>query len=260
MIWTAGGLQSRFSCFRATHLDWILYRMGLLACLRSICKECQYIGCMITASHNPAEDNGCKLVDPHGDMLEAKWEKYATELVNSNDLPQTLLQLCQGELKISIDKFDAQNSQGQKVRPRVVVGYDTRPSSLLLFEAFKAGVEALGGQLVNYGLLSTPQLHYMVRCLNTDSAYGQPTEEGYFTKLSNAFYSIWEMIDFEKNAKYDLDLFIDGANGIGADKVREMCKHFAKLTSEKKIASNLNIHLFNEDTQSSEKLNHLVSL
>lgn len=37
---------------------------------------------MITASHNPEEDNGIKLVDPMGEMLEASWEKYATSLAN----------------------------------------------------------------------------------------------------------------------------------------------------------------------------------
>lgn len=69
--------------YRAADLDWVLYRMGLLACLRSICQKCKFIGCMITASHNPEEDNGCKLVDPLGDMLEESWEAYATQLVNS---------------------------------------------------------------------------------------------------------------------------------------------------------------------------------
>ena len=37
------------------------------------------------------------------------------------------------------------------------------------------------------GVLTTPQLHYMVRCINTQGNYGQPTEEGYFDKLSFAF-------------------------------------------------------------------------
>ena len=37
---------------------------------------------MITASHNPEEDNGVKLVDPMGEMLESSWESIATKLAN----------------------------------------------------------------------------------------------------------------------------------------------------------------------------------
>lgn len=37
--------------------------------------------------------------------------------------------------------------------------------------------------------MTTPILHFIVRCLN-DSSYGTPTEEGYYTKLANAFAKI----------------------------------------------------------------------
>lgn len=37
------------------------------------------------------------------------------------------------------------------------------------------------------GILTTPQLHYIVRCINTDGAFGQPTEDGYYLKLITAF-------------------------------------------------------------------------
>jgi phosphoacetylglucosamine mutase len=37
---------------------------------------------MVTASHNPEADNGVKLVDPDGEMLEVRWEKFATEFAN----------------------------------------------------------------------------------------------------------------------------------------------------------------------------------
>ena len=38
---------------------------------------------MITASHNPPPDNGVKLVDPAGEMLEAAWESIATTIANA---------------------------------------------------------------------------------------------------------------------------------------------------------------------------------
>ena len=40
------------------------------------------------------------------------------------------------------------------------------------------------------GLLTTPQLHYMVRCINTNGVYGEATEIGYYTKLATAFLKL----------------------------------------------------------------------
>ena len=38
------------------------------------------VGVMVTASHNPEQDNGVKLIDPRGEMLESTWEHYANKL------------------------------------------------------------------------------------------------------------------------------------------------------------------------------------
>ena len=39
------------------------------------------IGAVVTASHNPEPDNGVKIVDPMGEMMESVWEKYANQLI-----------------------------------------------------------------------------------------------------------------------------------------------------------------------------------
>lgn len=43
------------------------------------------VGVMITASHNPECDNGAKLIDPSGEMLDQEWEVYANQLSNLDD-------------------------------------------------------------------------------------------------------------------------------------------------------------------------------
>lgn len=40
------------------------------------------VGVMITASHNPPQDNGIKIVDSDGGMLTSTWEPYAEEIAN----------------------------------------------------------------------------------------------------------------------------------------------------------------------------------
>ncbi|MCD6459082.1 hypothetical protein J7L67_00250 [bacterium] len=50
-------------------------------------------GGIITASHNPAEDNGIKLIDAAGGKISAQWEAVTNEIVNSDDLPATIAKI-----------------------------------------------------------------------------------------------------------------------------------------------------------------------
>lgn len=228
-------LQYGTAGFRTTakHLDHVMFRMGLLATLRSK-RTKSTIGVMVTASHNPEEDNGVKLIDPMGEMVTPDWEGYATQLANAEQDA-----LCT-VLKDIIEKESINMSE----KASVFIGRDTRPSSESLAQAVLDGVSCLGGESKDYGLVTTPQLHYMVRCRNTHGCYGTNTLQGYYQKLSHAF------IELTKNAQNHTDdqkrLLLDGANGIGALKVREM---------ETFLQSALQVALFNDGC--SGKLNHL---
>ena len=72
----------------------------------------------------------------------------------------------------------------------VFIGRDTRKSSPSLAQAVRDGVNSVNGVMTDFGVVSTPQLHYNVVCQNTDGAYGQVGEEGYFKKLTDAFKKI----------------------------------------------------------------------
>ncbi|XP_021793232.1 phosphoacetylglucosamine mutase isoform X3 [Papio anubis] len=218
---------------KAEHLDHVMFRMGLLAVLRS--KQTKStIGVMVTASHNPEEDNGVKLVDPLGEMLAPSWEEHATCLANAEeqDMQRVLIDISEKEaVNLQQDAF-------------VVIGRDTRPSSEKLSQSVIDGVTVLGGQFHDYGLLTTPQLHYMVYCRNTGGRYGKATIEGYYQKLSKAF------VELTKQASCSGDeyrsLKVDCANGIGALKLREMEHYFSQ---------GLSVQLFNDGSKG--KLNHL---
>ncbi|XP_047429113.1 phosphoacetylglucosamine mutase [Mugil cephalus] len=213
-------------------LDHIMYRMGLLAALRSK-KTKATIGVMVTASHNPEEDNGVKLIDPMGEMVTPTWEAYASQVANAE----------QEDLLLALKDIIEKEAINMSQEAHVFVGKDTRSSSARLSQAVLDGVCALGGHSKDYGLVTTPQLHYMVCCQNTQGKYGVATVEGYYNKLCQAF------IQLTKNTTNRTDdqkhLCVDGANGIGALKVREMESHLKK---------ELQVSLFNDGSDG--KLNH----
>ncbi len=98
-----------------------------------------------------------------------------------------------------------------------------RPSSPFLAQAVIDGVQSVQGQVTDYGVVSTPQLHFFVTCENTNKAYGEPNEEGYFSKLSSAFKAL-RGSNFS-NGSYQHSLRLDGANGVGALKMKILQQH-----------------------------------
>lgn len=134
---------------------------------------------------------------------------------------------------------------------RVVVARDTRASGSRLLGCFLDGLKAAGAEQKDYGFLTTPQLHYMVRCLNTEgtkNAYGTPTEKGYYEKFGAAFKTAL------KGKKTVGSLTVDCANGVGGPKLTELIKY---LPSKEE---GLEIHVINDNVIKPESLNVDVSV
>ena len=130
------------------------------------------------------QDNGVKIVDPLGEMLEASWEAYATTIANASTTDEFIGAI---DTVVQAARIDVS-------RPaRVVYARDTRPSGVQLIAALEDGLSALDTEARNAGVTTTPILHYLVRAINTkntEESYGDDSEEGYFQKLSDAFKSL----------------------------------------------------------------------
>ena len=110
-----------------------------------------------------------------------------------------------------------------------------RPSSPFLAQAVVDGVNSINGKVTDYGVVSTPQIHFFVACQNTNKAYGSPDEDGYFSKLSSAFKHLRGQT-FNKGS-YQNTLQVDGANGVGALKMKILQQH---------LDNSLNVSVFND--------------
>ncbi|GBE77999.1 Phosphoacetylglucosamine mutase [Sparassis crispa] len=216
-------------------LDSVMFRVGILASLRSKKLDGRTIGVMVTASHNPELDNGVKLVDPRGEMLESAWEVHATALANASttDAFIATLETLTKTLKIDLLK-----------PARVVYARDTRPSGITLVSALEDGFKAIGAETRNAEVTTTPVLHYLVKAINTKhtkDAYGDDTEEGYLEKLSIAFKKL------VAGKPAPPPLIVDCANGVGA--------HVASKLSSR-LGNTLPLTLHNTATSALGALNN----
>lgn len=148
----------------------------MLAVIRSRSVDGKAIGLMITASHNPVDDNGFKMIDFTGGMLDHSWEGVCTSIANESD----------ANLEESIRQCENKYSSLQNKSGLVFVARDTRPSSESLSAAAISGIKALGGEYHDYGLLTTPQLHFIIREYNLENK-NDASEDGYYKKFGQAF-------------------------------------------------------------------------
>ncbi len=143
-----------------------------------------------------------------------------------------------------------------KIKPdtkaRVVFARDTRASGPRLVAALAEALEATGTESTDYKILTTPQLHYLTRCLNTKGTpyeYGEATEKGYYEKTAAALKTAMQ------GKKFSGGVTVDCANGVGGPKLRELIKYLSSPSE-----GGLDIKVVNDDVLKPERLNHQVGL
>jgi len=198
-------------------LNSMFARMGVLAVLRSRSAKQSVIGAMITASHNDECDNGVKLTDPDGGMLSSSWESYTESLANASTAEEFLE---------AVAAIETSEGISGATGGTVMVGRDTRPHSAEFLTCVSEGVAAMGGVLLDLGIVTTPQLHFAVRRANEKSLVSLASTfsantalEDYNNTLAAGFSTLLDSVENNIAAQRVDSLVIDGSCGVGAPAV-----------------------------------------
>mmetsp|Transcript_5945 Transcript_5945/g.36829 ORF Transcript_5945/g.36829 Transcript_5945/m.36829 type:complete len:567 (+) Transcript_5945:3033-4733(+) len=193
-----------------------VFRCGGLMALRAM-QTGKATGIVITASHNPEQDNGVKLIDPNGGMMDMEWEKYANDLAKAKD--------SQG-MSTCIRKLFKEEGVllGNHGKACVYIARDTRPSGEELVKAAVAGVTAFSVQVCRLGILTTPQAHFIVQSANMGRSTSEKT---YFEQLTSGANGLIE----DRSTRTEMEpLLVDCANGVGALKLKELMEGLAGIS------------------------------
>lgn len=204
-------------------LDDIVYKSGIFATILSSQNGNKCTGIMITASHNPVQDNGVKIIGTEGTVLTPLEEELVEKMINGT--------------------FEIPSRDSIPCGAKVIIGYDTRPSSPRLVECVKRGIALLGGKIIDLGLVTTPQLHYEVYKNN----HNDPNLPSYLDSLLIPFKelidsSFKDTLNSSCLSKGNLKrrLIVDASNGVGMYNLQRIENHISGLQVINKGDSILN--------------------
>jgi len=218
-------------------LPCVFVRMGIFTALRSASLGGEEVGAMITASHNAEPDNGMKLADSHGGMLDAAWEKHAVSLANAPTSKQALA-LIHTLSDYATGHHPSKTADGKLPKMVVHIGRDTRSHSPPLAALVIRAARAMGATVIDHGEVTTPMLHHFVMHANghlLPSIIPQRcNESGYYEIMAMSYAALLRTgaVSGGKRLPSMSKLVIDGACGIGAPKIEKFQRYFAMLRAE----------------------------
>ena len=191
-------------------------------------------------------------------MLCFEWEIIFEKIINSTMLKEDLIEI--------IDKYITKYSKGDG---KILIGHDTRETSIPLTNLIIKGLSSLECKFINYGLVTTPQLHFLTyltqkqltlqltKSIQTIHDYYNLdydiTKNMYFVIYKDIlaiFHSLLEKINLLVNRKcdkYTNNILIDCSNGIsGSSEIKDNMNNFNEF---------LNLTFINTEVDKNELLN-----
>lgn len=219
-------------------LNSVFSRMGVLASLRSLVLQNQPIGVMITASHNAEEDNGLKIVDFDGGMLTQSWEPLAEQLVNAESGAEAMVVVTN-----ILKPFEPIAPR----EPVVIIGRDTRPHSMELFECVRNGASVAGAQIIDLGEVSTPLLHFVVHYLHSTHRHEPITQalinearEQYCSRTVGGYRDLVSLVPREAPHRIKR-IIVDCSFGVGSISLQQVLDVFGSRSSDDIVVEMRNV-------------------
>jgi len=222
------------------------YVITLLNCQTTTKKN---IGVMVTASHNIYTDNGIKLVDTNGDMIDSDMESLMEYIVNDTS---NIEKYINDIFNVTINEKVFKYVSDKKVK--FIIGHDTRRSCKEIIDGIKKGINSLiEVEFVDLGYRTTPELHISVLKYNEFSSpiiaglgHEMKHDEIFPQKVSSQYLKFLKYLIFNYEIVLN-DVFVDCANGVGAIAIGRM--YYSDLSEYRP-------NVINYDFDSYQKLNH----
>jgi phosphoacetylglucosamine mutase len=223
--------------YDASVMDAVLIRVAVFCVwwypqlqLDSTCSK-DTIGIMVTASHNDESYNGVKLVVPNGEILaDPVVQGQLTDWVNSDS--DSNRQEGKHPVRVWLEAL-AEQSTNVTSDSIIHIGYDTRSHSPPLSELAIQAIRALGGQVINHGVATTPLLHHAVFHHNPHRVPSmiplRPDAAGYYQLLASSYLALMQTATNSNHSKKRL--VVDCACGVGYPSLELFQSTLQSLTS-----------------------------